>query len=280
MIQAHLKAYEEYEVLAVRGAYLPKTAASFSKLADHYCLSDMPFPTYANLEGNISYQSRAFYQVGGWDAEMSFDHGGIDLSIRLLKYDHDARKQIYSPAPVVYKDFVRDEEHPMLNDTQNGRSDQKLRAKYPDYDGVLEKWKPFEQRSDTLLRKVSAAEDHTRRDSNIASGRRPRIHDSLIPKHPETIYDNANRQRLLEDSEEAIQTGNLQRAEQILHVMLIHNSQDVEALNDLAVVDVLRRSWDDAKNTISRILEIDPNNTVARQNLAVIRSFENTEVNS
>ncbi len=52
-------------------------------MATDYYLGDKPFPIYADLEGNTTYKAKAFFKFGGWDDEIKFGGGGVDLSIRL-----------------------------------------------------------------------------------------------------------------------------------------------------------------------------------------------------
>lgn len=57
------------------------------------------------------YLQQLFFAVGGWDDEIIFGGGGIDLAFRLLQVESDRRKQIYSPVPIVYHDYAANEEH-------------------------------------------------------------------------------------------------------------------------------------------------------------------------
>ncbi|MFW9930066.1 MAG: glycosyltransferase, partial [Candidatus Thorarchaeota archaeon] len=108
IIEAHLNAHAKYDIIALRGVYLPKTSNPLNKIAAHYYLGDKPRSIFADLEGNSSYNAEIFFKAGGWDDNIYFGGGGVDLSIRLLKLDNDKRKQIYSPAPVLYHDYAKD----------------------------------------------------------------------------------------------------------------------------------------------------------------------------
>jgi glycosyltransferase involved in cell wall biosynthesis len=78
LIQAHLDAYNLFDIISLRGVYQPLNKDNkLNKLAKHYYLGSRPFPRYVDLEGNASYKSEAFFSVGGWSDEIQFGHGGL-----------------------------------------------------------------------------------------------------------------------------------------------------------------------------------------------------------
>ena len=150
IVEAYLKTYAKYLVIAVRGACLMQAENSRPKEESHYYLGNKPFPRFADLEGNVSYNTALFFRAEGWDEEMAFPGGGIDLSRRLLEVEPDLRKQIYTPAPVVYGRRVtggRTSVH-HLAEVQ-----ERLRLKYPDYPSFLQSWEKFAERDDLLIEK-------------------------------------------------------------------------------------------------------------------------------
>jgi glycosyltransferase involved in cell wall biosynthesis/Flp pilus assembly protein TadD/ubiquinone/menaquinone biosynthesis C-methylase UbiE len=151
LVKAHLDAFEKYDVIAVRGAVLPRTNNTLNDLAGHYFLGDRPFPVFADVEGNTSYDAAAFYGVGGWDDEIIFGGGGLDLSRRLLNIEPDMRKQIYSPDCVIYHDYAQDQTHLEGKRGKHEKSRRRLRGKHKDYDAFLESWKRFHQREDLVI---------------------------------------------------------------------------------------------------------------------------------
>ena len=130
--------FKKYEIIACRGVCLPKSNNVFNLIAKHYYLGDKSFPIFADLEGNTSYYSDIFYQAGGWDNQIEFGGGqGVDLSIRLLEIEKDFRKQIYSPEPVIFHDFVRDENHLNQKLERQEKSRQRLKLKHLNWDKSL-----------------------------------------------------------------------------------------------------------------------------------------------
>jgi glycosyltransferase involved in cell wall biosynthesis/Tfp pilus assembly protein PilF len=158
LIRSHLEAFEQYDVISVRGVYLPKTPTPLNRWARHYWLGDKPFPFLVNLEGNASYLASAFYAVGGWDDEIVFGHGGPELALRLIQHEPDRRKQIYSPAPVIRHDYARSEEHLRKKWARQEQSQQRLREKHPDFDAFVRSWSAFRGRADLLIPRKPATE--------------------------------------------------------------------------------------------------------------------------
>jgi len=159
-VHSHLEAHHEFDTIAVRGVYIPKTGNPLNKIAKHYYLGEQCFPIFADVEGNVSYDAAAFYRVKGWDDDIRFGGGGFDLSLRLVDAEPDMRKQIYSPHPRIYHDYVRDDDHLHNKRGKQERSRQYLHNKHPDYDRYLKSWKRLRGREDLLIRK-RAPFDHT-----------------------------------------------------------------------------------------------------------------------
>ncbi len=168
LIQAHLSLFEEYEIIACRGVYIPKTDNKLNKLQSWYYISDNEYPTFAHLEGNTSYLAETFYKAGGWDDEIKFGGGGLALYFDLLKLDPDTRKQIYSPRPIIYHDYVQNEEHYKNKIEKQQKSFQRLRAKYPDWDKVTKNFKQNSDRKDLLIRRNIKKSLPKKKQLNIA----------------------------------------------------------------------------------------------------------------
>ncbi|MDY0040840.1 MAG: glycosyltransferase, partial [Desulforhabdus sp.] len=144
LVEAHLRTHRRFQVDSVRGVYRPKTPENHLNIhAAHYDMGDNPFPWFVNLEGNASYRSEAFFAVGGWDDTNRFGHGGPELAYRLFQRDPDFTKQIYSPDPVIFHDYAKDEQH--LREKRKKQREQldRIRRRYPDFDEFLDKWKTF-----------------------------------------------------------------------------------------------------------------------------------------
>jgi tetratricopeptide (TPR) repeat protein len=71
-------------------------------------------------------------------------------------------------------------------------------------------------------------------------------------------------------AEKLIETSELNEAKGILEKILNEFPNNCEALNDLAVIEILSENWDVALNYLNRIIEIDSNNEIALGNLQYI----------
>lgn len=153
LVEAHLSLFDEYDIIACRGVYIPKTDNPLNKMQGHYYISDKEYPTFAHVEGNTSYRADTFFKAGGWDDEIMFGGGGLELYFRLLQVDPDKRKQIYSPRPIIYHDYATDEKHLKNKLEKQKLSFERLRAKYPEWDEVHRNFKKDCDRDDLLIRK-------------------------------------------------------------------------------------------------------------------------------
>ena len=151
LIQAHLHAHHTCDIIACRGAVIPLSKGSIAPY--HYKPGDCPYPLFADIEGNTSYRADAFFEAGGWDDQIFFGGGGVDLSLRLLKVYPDRTKQIYSPQPVIFHDFARDEMHLNKKREKQAKSHAYLRAKHPDYDASLASWSSLKGCTDLIKKK-------------------------------------------------------------------------------------------------------------------------------
>lgn len=155
LIESHIEIFNCFDVIAVRGVCLYKTNNPCNNKQLHYYLGENIFPRYSDLEGNSSYDSATFYKVGGWDDEIIFGGGGLDLSIRLLKEEPNMTKQVYSPASVIFHDYVKDEEHLRIKKQKQLKSLKRLKRKHPEWDKYIEKWKELRNSSIKIKEKSS-----------------------------------------------------------------------------------------------------------------------------
>lgn len=142
-VKAHLNAFDKYDIISTRGICRPLTDNPLNKLAKHYYMGAKPFPWTANLEGNCAYKANAFYEVGGWSDDISFGHGGPELSYRLTKKYPDQRMQIYNSVPVIFHDYATNEEHLRTKKQKQSASYEQLKLKYPDWEEFSESWRKF-----------------------------------------------------------------------------------------------------------------------------------------
>lgn len=151
IVSAHLDAHQRYDVVSVRGVYLPKSKSNpMNLLAKHYYLGDRPFPWHVNLEGNASYRAEAFFAVGGWDDDNRFGYGGPELSRRLLRYEADWCKQIYSPEPVIMHDYANDQAHLQQKLEKQRSQIKRIEEKQPGFKEFLREWQQYYLRTDLI----------------------------------------------------------------------------------------------------------------------------------
>jgi GT2 family glycosyltransferase/glycosyltransferase involved in cell wall biosynthesis/Flp pilus assembly protein TadD len=156
LLSAHLEQYSVYDIVCARGVYTPKTDNPLNKKATHYYLGPNPFPIYPDTEGNFSIKSELFFRTGGWDDEIRFGCGGVDLSRRIFEIEPELRKQIYTPLAEIFHDYASDNQHLNEKVEKQNNSRQYLRQKHPDYENFLKMWEPFWQRPDTLIETKTA----------------------------------------------------------------------------------------------------------------------------
>jgi glycosyltransferase involved in cell wall biosynthesis len=157
LLREHLLMFERYEVVSVRGRYVPKSTNSLNAAALHYDVGDRPCPLISNLEGNTSYDSDTFFRAGGWDDEIQFGHGGLDLGLRIFSLLPDRRRQAYSPGPVILHDYVSDQNHLRMKRERQAESYARLRGKHPNWDEWVRSWNEFAGREDLLIRRTRSA---------------------------------------------------------------------------------------------------------------------------
>ncbi len=176
LIEEHLKAHSKYNVYAVRGIYRFKTKNPLNTNQKHYYLGSQPYPRFGDLEGNISYEANIFYQAGGWDDNILFGHGGIDLSYRLLKIDSDMRKQIYYPNAIIFHDYATDQNHLVTKRRKQAQTWQYLKKKHGhNFDHFIRSWDSFKRQKDLIMPREKSSKnkksffnlaEHYRRQGN------------------------------------------------------------------------------------------------------------------
>lgn len=93
--------------------------------------------------------------------------------------------------------------------------------------------------------------------------------DSLV--HEMSAPRSENEQ--IQTAEELIEAGNLDDAEQILMNLVALDNKNLDALNDLSVVKILRGQYEEAIKYIDSVLELDSGNGTAIENLSTLESL-------
>lgn len=136
-LKGHILSHKMFNIISARGVCLPKTNKIFM---DHYCLGTEISSSYCNLEGNYSIIADVFFEVGGWNDNLFYGHEGMELSYRLIKYDSDISKQIYSPLPILYHDYVKNESDKILKYEKLETSRKEIVKFSPMFETVMNLW--------------------------------------------------------------------------------------------------------------------------------------------
>jgi len=73
--------------------------------------------------------------------------------------------------------------------------------------------------------------------------------------------------KLVSIAEEEIETGNLMDARLLLQDAITYGGESLDVLNDIAVINIREEKWNDAVSVLEKILNVDPANEVALENL-------------
>ena len=142
LVKAHLRMHQLIpETVAIRGVYLPLLPENpANELPQHYYHGQTVFPLYSTLEGNSSYSAQPFFEAGGWDDQINFGHGGIDLALRLQAKGVKQTQQLYLPFAILRHDFAKSVNHLNIKQRKQEQGLDYIKAKHPGYVAELYKW--------------------------------------------------------------------------------------------------------------------------------------------
>ena len=78
-------------------------------------------------------------------------------------------------------------------------------------------------------------------------------------------------------AEELIQIEEYSKAEELLYSVIKNDTNNIDALNNLGVISVLRDNFDEAKNYIEKVLSFDPTNEIALGNYEYLQQLLKNE---
>ncbi|MCU7519720.1 MAG: glycosyltransferase [Ignavibacteria bacterium] len=86
-------------------------------------------------------------------------------------------------------------------------------------------------------------------------------------------YKTDKRQygRLVEKAETFIESGELSLARKVLETVLLLESENIDALNDLSVVEIMEKNYPAAAEILERVIKKDPSNEVAAENILILQ---------
>ena len=129
LVEAHARAHQELDIVALRGKCLGKTRTICNLLQFHYDLGAQVRPAVMNLAGNSSYNRDVLVRAGGFNPDF-FGHEELELMYRLVtELGIDPKRIVYYPSAVGYHDYChsirdyakkRSRHHQMWNDLVRG----------------------------------------------------------------------------------------------------------------------------------------------------------------
>jgi len=92
-VDAHKAIHKDEKVIVARGICYSGTGID----PVHYNLGNKVKSAPTLLEGNTSYRSEVFFDANGWGDYLLFGHGGMDMSLKLIRKNFDKSMQVYIP---------------------------------------------------------------------------------------------------------------------------------------------------------------------------------------
>lgn len=77
---------------------------------------------------------------------------------------------------------------------------------------------------------------------------------------------------ILQTAENEINKNNLSLARKYLELIINEEPNNINALNDLAVLEIMNKNWEIAQNIIMKIIQIEPNNEIAKNNFIYLEN--------
>ncbi|NJD51871.1 MAG: glycosyltransferase family 2 protein [Candidatus Methanoperedens sp.] len=107
-VEQHIRAYDENNILGLRGKVLPRTYSIYNYFASHYDLGNQPITCPINIEGNSSFKRTVLFEVGGFNPKLLkvLGHEGIELTYRIICKYKDKSKLIYWPCATIYHNYA------------------------------------------------------------------------------------------------------------------------------------------------------------------------------
>lgn len=240
----YIRLFDTYDIISARGPVLLKSPPTDElKLGYHCYYGQTEFPIYACKEGNSAYNAGLFFRVGGWDDDIRFGHGGVDLSLRLMRLDPDMRKQMYSFRPVIYHD-------PPVGDAWKAKREKNILSRerllkiHPDFDLLDTAYKNYFGRRDLLIPKKA---------ESPVTACDPAAHNYFRRNEVAHLYGPACIEKLFTSVLNAMQEA----------------SRHLEQEN----IPIARSICEKSLLTVNHILAIDPQNAQAAETAAQLEAF-------
>jgi GT2 family glycosyltransferase len=98
-IEAHLRIHDQFDIISVQGKVIEQRKNGQGLNAAHEYYPEQNFPAFTNYQVNTSFRKNIFLATGGWQ-EKDSEIAGVIVGSKILEFESDFRKQIYSPEPV------------------------------------------------------------------------------------------------------------------------------------------------------------------------------------
>lgn len=95
--------------------------------------------------------------------------------------------------------------------------------------------------------------------------------DKVELKEVKGNQDSTYSKTILYLAEEAIEANQPDKAKKLLHNILSFDPENVDALNNFAVAEIIAENWENALNILLKVIEIDPANDVALGNFQFLK---------
>ncbi len=274
-VYTHYQLHQKYDIISLRGAVYPNLSYDRVYVPMPYYLGNVDFPIYADIEGNTSYQKEAFFKVGGWDDNIRYGGGGIELAIRLYRAYPDPCLQIYSPLPGIIHDPLKTNESKEQKRERQLKSLSETKIKHPDYDEIKEQWTSYAHRAQFIkLKNEIVINSHHSEEYRkmLIEAYKNHLNQAVSINDPVMILGNADKIlslnpleseiiSLLRDAEKRLGEGFLHHREEVfLKKLSTHQNIDYFALqaaqffNSSLVMELLKKYFN-AKRLSKKIYE-------------------------
>jgi len=134
-VDEHIRAYQEYNIYALRGKCLPKTKSVYNYFAIHYDLGDNVIHSFIDLEGNSSFKRDILTQVGGFNTNLDggAGHEGLEISRRVINETKNRDSIIYYPNAVIYHNYSKSLSHYIKKQIRHRNYGKYIYEEFPDF---------------------------------------------------------------------------------------------------------------------------------------------------
>ncbi len=144
LVGAHLRCFEDENILAANGKALAKQRALYHHFQSHYDLGDQVATAVIRLEGNCSVRKEVLFAVGGFDPEL-FGAEGLDLTYKIVNKYGRRDAIIYTPEAIIYHDFADGLINYLEKCYRQPRMRTKLAKEFPDIIKFAREYGPYPQ---------------------------------------------------------------------------------------------------------------------------------------